>query len=103
MTSIARKTLTATLAALTLGATLFATADAASARPGIRGGGFHGGVVRHHGGWGRGAGIGLGIGALALGAALAAPAYYGDCYITRRAVVNRFGDVVGYRRVRVCD
>jgi hypothetical protein len=95
--SFARKTLTASLAALTLGGTVLATSAPASARGGFRGG-WHGG---HH--WGPGAAIGLGVGALALGALAAAPAYYGDCYITRRAVVNRFGDIVGYRRMRVCD
>ena len=96
--TLVRKTITASLAALTLGVTVLATATPASAR------GFHGGYRGgwHGSHWGRGAGIGLGLGALALGA-VAASSYYGDCYITRRAVVNRFGDVIGYRRVRVCD
>ena len=55
---------------------------------------------------------GLAAGAI-LGGALAAnsgpgyavaPAYdVGACYMTRRPVVNSWGEVVGYRRVRVCD
>jgi hypothetical protein len=82
------KILTAGLAALTLGGSVLATAAPATAAPhggGFHGGGFHGGFAGNgfrgggfHGGF-RGAGpffagsvIGLG-----LGAALAAPYYYG--------------------------
>lgn len=60
---------------------------------------------RHHhwhgGGWGPGFGAGLAFGA--------APYYYrggpyayGDCYIRRQVVINRFGERI-VRRVRVCD
>ncbi len=86
---------TATLAALTLATTLVATA--AEARP-------------RHWGYGRGPAIGAGIvGALAAGALVAAatrPAYgysaYGyapvrQCDLVER--INRYGEVVGYRRV----
>ena len=87
----ARKTVTAALAALTLGVTIAATASPAQARYG-RNGAFFGGLA---------------VGALALGALGAssyyAPAYAGSCYIERREVTNRWGDVVGYRRVRICD
>ena len=89
-----KKTLTATLAAATLGLTL-----AASATPAAAWG------HKHHG-WG-GAGIAAGvIGALAVGAIAAnagSGAYGGECYLERRAVTNYYGDVVGYRRVRVCN
>ncbi|KPF71106.1 hypothetical protein IP69_07235 [Bosea sp. AAP35] len=89
-----RKIATATLAALTLATTLAATA--AEARP------------RHwgHRGYGYGAGI---VGALAVGGLLAAaasrPAYggyyaYGPvrrCDMVER--INRYGEIVGWRRV----
>ena len=88
---IIRKTITATVAALTLGAVVAVSATPASA-------GWH-----HHGG---GAFFG-GLAAAALvGGVIAAnsgPAYYGECYISRQPVTNRWGDVVGYRRVRVCE
>ena len=77
-------------AALAMGATLAATVSPAEARYG-RNGAFIGGLA---------------VGALALGAIAAAnsaPYYGGSCYIERQAVTNRWGDVVGYRRVRVCD
>ncbi|MDP3408583.1 hypothetical protein [Bosea sp. (in: a-proteobacteria)] len=85
---------TATLAALTLATTLAATS--AEARP-------------RHWGYGRGPAIGAGIvGALAAGALVAAatrPAYGGyyargpvrQCDLVER--INRYGEVVGYRRV----
>ena len=90
--TIARKTLTASLAALTLAVTVFASAAPASAR------GFHRG-------WGWGGAAAVGLGALALGAIAAnsAPAYADECYITRQPIVDRWGNVVGYRRVRVCE
>lgn len=86
-----RKTLTVALAALTVGVTVLASSAPASAR------GWHRGGL----GWGPAAAIG--IGALAVGAIAASSAAYGDCYITRRAVVDYYGNVVGFRRVRVCD
>ncbi|SEG76415.1 hypothetical protein [Bosea lathyri] len=94
MTSF-RKTAAATLAALTLATAVLATAGGAEARP------------RYRHGWGVGAGI---VGALAVGGLLAAsagnayaaPAYDDDepvrrCDMVER--VNRFGEVVGYRKV----
>ena len=93
MTSF-KKTATATLAALTLATTILASAGSAEARP------------RFH----RGHGIGLGIvGALAVGGLLAAssnayaePVYEEDAPVRRCDMVervNRFGEVVGYRKV----
>jgi hypothetical protein len=91
-----RKTLTATLAVLTLATAMSATA--ASARP--LGRSF--GAPHHHGmGWGPAAAIGLG--ALAVGAIAASASYSGDCYLERRAVFDDYGNVIGYRRIRVCD
>lgn len=86
-----RKTATAGLAALTLATTIFASA--AEARP----------RWRHGYGWGIGAGV---AGALAVGALAAAasrPAYgYYDGPVRRCDLVERFdrwGNVIGYRRV----
>ena len=116
MTKI-RSLLTGTITALTLGATVLATATPASAD--WRG-------HRKHGGWHRGgnggaiaAGIigGLALGALAAGAARAdtrrsyyapAPAYapsysYGGCYDIEKPAYNRWGQFLGYRLVTVCD
>ena len=92
MTTTARKTLAAALAALTIGVTVLASASPASAR------GFHRG-------YGLGGAAAFGIGVLALGAIAASSgaAYASDCYIERRAVVDAWGNVVGYRRVRICD
>jgi hypothetical protein len=90
-----KKTATAALAALTLSVTVLATAGSAEARP------------RFH----RGHGIGLGVvGALAVGGLLAAtagpsyavPVYEDEVPVRRCGMVeryNRFGDVIGYRRV----
>ena len=86
---------TATLAALTLATTLAATSAEAGPR-----------YWGHRGyGWGAGAGI---VGALAAGALVASatrPAYGGyyahgpvrRCDMVER--INRYGEVVGYRRV----
>jgi threonine dehydrogenase-like Zn-dependent dehydrogenase len=91
-----RKSMTATLAALTLGTAILATAGGAEARP------------RHRGPhWGVGAGI---VGALAVGGLIAAsasrayaePVYEDDVPVRRCELVerlNRFGEVVGHRRV----
>lgn len=80
----------ATLAALTLATTLLA--GAAEARPRHRG--VH---------WGVGAGIAaLAVGGLLASRAYAAPVYVDDAPIRRCDMVerfNRFGEVVGYRRV----
>ena len=91
-----RKTLTVTLAVLTLGTALSATV--ASAKPFSKPVGF----TNPHGmGWGPAAA--LGIGALAVGAFAASSAYASDCYLERRAVLDDYGNVIGYRRIRICD
>ena len=35
--------------------------------------------------------------------AYAPPAYGGDCYMTRQATYDPYGNFAGYRRVRVCE
>ncbi len=93
MNLISKKAITASLGALTLAVGMAAASAPASAG------------WKHHHGW-RGPALGIGVG-LALGGALAASRYHGgyyynDCYIERRPVFNRHGQVVGHRRVRVC-
>ena len=91
-----RKTVTATLAALTLATTMIASG--AEARP-------RWGYGYGHRGWGVGAGV---VGALAAGAIIAGatrPSYgYGyyaapvrSCDLVER--FDRWGNVIGYRRV----
>ena len=86
-----RKFLTASLTALTLVASVAATATPAQAKYG-RNAAFFGGLA---------------VGALALGAlgasSYGSPAYASSCYFDRQPVTNRWGDVIGYRRVRICD
>ena len=91
--TVTRKIITATITALTLG-----VAVAASSTPAAAWG-------HHHYGWGGGALVGgLAAGALLGGVIAANQGYgYGGCYLSRQPVVNRWGDVVGYRRVRVCE
>lgn len=86
--STVRKTIAAGLAVATLGLGVAASSTPAAAW------GYH-----HSWGWGVG---GLAAG-LALGAA-ATPYYYAPaCYFTRQPVVDDYGVVIGYRRVRVCN
>jgi hypothetical protein len=87
-----RKTIAVGLVATTLGMGVATTSTPAAAW------GYH------HGGWGWGIG-GVAAG-LALGAAGAStPYYYGysGCYFTRQPVVDGYGNIVGYRRIRVCN
>jgi hypothetical protein len=92
-----RKTLVATIGALALGATLVASASPAQAKYG-QNAAFFGGLAAGVAGT-------LAFGALSARPAYAAPTYYygGSCYFERRAVTNYWGDVVGFRRVRVCN
>jgi hypothetical protein len=85
-----RKTLTAGLAAATLGIGVAATATPAAAW------GYH-----PYWGWDVGAAAaGLAFGAAA---AAAAPYYvYPSCYVTRQPVVDYWGTIIRYHRVRVC-
>ncbi len=102
MTANLKKTLAGGLAALTLG-----IAVATASTPAAAQGGF---------GWGLGAGL---LGGVAIGALAARPYYYPPpyyygpgpgpayypgpgCYWQRRPAVDAYGNVVGYRRVRVC-
>ncbi|MDF2115701.1 hypothetical protein PY365_08980 [Roseiarcaceae bacterium H3SJ34-1] len=95
MSTISKKTLAASVGALAIAASFAVTATPAAA-------GWHG----HHG-YGGGLAVGL-LGAAIVGGAIAAsqPAYaapvYGGCELRRQPVYNRFGDVIGFRRVRVC-
>ena len=96
MNTTFKKTLTASLAALTLGMTVLSTATPANARGG---GLLAAGIIG-----------GLALGAIAAGSAHAAPGYYapqrvygGECWLERRAIHNRWGDVVGSRRIKVCN
>lgn len=109
--SMLRKTVTASLAALTVGATLCSASAPAAAW--------------HRGGWGGPAAAGL-LGGFAAGAILGSatrphgygygygygygPAYsygpepvYDSCYLARRPVFDAYGEFSGYRRVRVCN
>ena len=79
-----RKTTAATISAIALAATLAATATPAEAR------------------YGRNAAIFGAFAATALVAGAIAASAAPSCTIESRPVVNRWGDVVGYRRVRVC-
>lgn len=86
-----RKTIAASLAALTLAGTL-----AASATPAAAWGWRH-----HYRGWG-GPGIAAGvIGGLTLGAIAASAATSYDTCVVRQRVYDSYGDFVGWRRVRV--
>jgi hypothetical protein len=97
--STIRKTIAAGLAVATLSLGLAASTTPAAAWGGGWGGGGWGGGWHHGWGWGLG---GVGVG-LALGAAAAATPYYGTCYFTRQPVVDGYGNVIAYRRIRVCD
>jgi hypothetical protein len=46
---------------------------------------------------------GLAVGAIA--GAVGQPAYYGGdpCYLANRPVTDAWGNIVGYRRVQVCN
>ena len=96
MNMLSKKTITATLAALTVGVTLAASSAPAEARFG-RNAALFGGIAAGV--------IGAGIIANAYSRpAYAAPVYYGgSCWTERRAVHNRWGDFLGYRAQRVCN
>lgn len=111
-----KKTLTAALAALTLGGAITATAaTGAEARPYGHGGGHYYG---HRGGYGGGGAVAAGIAGLAIGAAIAGPhyggyygpgpyaygygpGYYGTCYTTRW-VWDGYGRRVPVREAYAC-
>jgi hypothetical protein len=100
-----RKTVAASLAALTIGGTVLATSASPAAAWGYGYGGWHGGWGGWHGGWG-GPGLAAGVlGGLAVGgiaAAAAAPYGYGYGYgcVATQPVYDAWG-YVHSRRVRV--
>ena len=87
-----KKFVTATVAALSIAATLAASTGTAEARFG-RKGAFFGALA---------AGI---VGAAIVGSAARAHNHYGysDCWTEKRPVYNRWGDFRGYRHIRVCN
>jgi hypothetical protein len=115
MTSMLRKAAISTIAALTLGAGISATATPSMAQ-GWHGHGWHGGWRGGRGyGWGGGyygggwggpvaAGVigGLALGALAGSAYAYGPGYYGRCYVQNRPAYDGWGNFVGYQPVQAC-
>ena len=95
MNIVAKKTLTAALAALSVSAALAMSAGSAEARWG-RNAAFFGGAA-----------AGLVGAAIIANHAYAAPVYaapvVSDCWNEKRPVYNRFGDFKGYRYIRVCN
>ena len=88
----AKKFATATIAALTIGATVALTAAPAEAKFG-----------RKRAFWG-GVGIGLlGAGLVGAHAYHGHYGYYGGCWRDKRPVYNRWGEFRGYRWIRVCN
>jgi len=94
MKTTIKKTLACGLVALTAVASLATVPAQAKPFPKWGGGGFHHGF----GGWGA-AGL---IGGLALGAIAASAASNYECGTVRQAVVDEYGDIVGYRYVPAC-
>lgn len=90
-------------------ASIVAVASLGAATPAAAWGWGHGGGWGFHrgGGWGGPVAAGV-LGGLAVGAlatAASQPGYYGGgpCYLTNRPVTDGWGNVVGYRRVEVCN
>ncbi|MBV8567372.1 MAG: hypothetical protein JO366_19820 [Methylobacteriaceae bacterium] len=84
-----KKTVAASLAALTLAFGIAASSTPASAFWKKPGGAFVGGLIG-----------GLALGAIAAGAAASEE---GDCYVTRQRVYDDYGNFMGYRPVQVCN
>ena len=91
MTNAAKKFATATIAALSVAATLALSAVPAEARNG-RNGAFFGGLA-----------------AAVVGGAILSHAHrshyrgFGSCWTEKRPRYNRWGDFRGYRYIRVCN
>lgn len=112
MTAMSRKTTACAALASLLAASALAAPPAAA--DGFYGhgwgyGGWGGYRHYHHHGWGHsnewGAPVAAGLLGFAAGAAIAAqsPSYYESCYLAERPVRDDWGDIIAYRRVRVCD
>ena len=119
MTTKLRKAVISTIAALTLGAGVTATATPSAAQ-GWHGHGWHGHGWHGHdctaaigaadrwygGGWGGpvAAGVlgGLALGALAGSAYAYGPAYYGGCNWQNQPAYDGWGNFVGYQPIQVC-
>ncbi|MGA2636639.1 hypothetical protein [Methylocella sp.] len=96
--STVRKTIAAGLAIATLSLGVAASATPAAAW------GYH--PWGWGGGWGPGWGVGAAAAGVALGAAAAAtaaPYYAPACGFARQPVVDGYGNIVAYRRIRVCN
>ncbi len=93
MNAFSKKTLTAALSAVALAGAIAATSAPAEARSGRNAAWIAGGVA---------AGL---LGAAVVSNAYAAPAYeYApSCWREKQPVYNRFGEIVGYRTMRVCN
>jgi hypothetical protein len=93
MNAFSKKTLTAALSAVALAGAIAATAAPAEARSGRNAAWIAGGVA---------AGL---LGAAVVSNAYAAPSYeYAPtCWRENQPVYNRYGEVVGYRKIRVCN
>ena len=92
MNAFAKKTLTAALGAFALAGAITASSAPAEARNNRGAGWVAGGLA---------AGL---LGAALVSNAYAAPAYAApSCWREKRPVFNRYGEVVGYRAIRVCE
>ena len=90
MNAFSKKTLTAAIGAVALAGAMAATSNSAEARS-------------RYGAWVAG-GVAAGIiGGALVANSYAAPAYAPSCWRERRPVYNRYGEIVGYRAIRVCE
>ena len=107
MTSMLRKAAISTIAALTLGAGITATATPSAAQGWYGHRRHHGYSHRGYNDWGGAAAAGI-LGGLALGALAGSayahgPAYSGGCYWQNQPAYDGWGNFAGYQPVQVCD
>ncbi len=91
MNAFSKKAITGAAGALALAGALAASAVPAEARGGRGAAWAAGGLA---------AGL---LGAAVVSHSYAAPVYARSCWREKRPVFNRYGDIVGYRSIRVCD